>query len=48
MKEQLIAEHKRIRKQYGSYLATQCFYNEKRRLQRIYSILLVRYKTAIF
>jgi len=48
MKEKLIARHKAIRAQYGSYLATQVFEDRRRELQRIYAILCHRYKTPIF
>lgn len=48
MKQALINTHKEIRAKYGSLLAMEAFYPERKKLQRIYTILCVRYKTPIF
>ncbi len=48
MKQALINRHKELRAKYGSLLAMEAFYPERKQLQRIYKILCVRYKTPIF
>ena len=48
MKHKLINRHKELRAKYGSLLAMEAFYPERKELQRIYTILCRRYSTPIF
>lgn len=48
MKNKLITRHKELRAKYGSLLAMEAFYPERKKLQRIYKILCIRYKNPVF
>lgn len=47
MKKNLINEANRLMNHYGSYLATEVFRKERKRLGRIKNILFFRYKLFV-